>query len=290
MHLTNKHFGILVMAIIAQIICACSPIKVLNALVPETNYQLIANVPFGELKRQKLDIYLPKNQPNAVVNLKKVIIFYYGGNWDSGERADYKFAAEALVSLGHIVVVPDYRLYPEVLFPKIMLDPSAAAKWVKLNIGKYGGDSKQVFLVGHSAGAHIAIMLLLDPEYLAIQLLKPNDFVGAIGLAGPYDFLPLQEERFKILFGTEETLWKSQPINFVDGKNPPFLLAVGNKDTLVLPRNTINLANKIKENNGLVEVIQFPSYSHVDMVVKLAKPLRGQGELLDAIATFINKH
>ena len=268
---------------------ACSPVKVLNSLVPETGYELVSAIEYGTNARQKLDIYLPKN-PQISDTLKKVVIFYYGGNWDSGERADYKFAAEALVSQGYIVVIPDYRVYPEVLFPGFMADPVSAAKWVKTNIQKYHGDANKIFLAGHSAGAHIAVMMAINAEYLAVVSLKPNDFAGVIGLAGPYDFLPLKSARLKIIFGADSEQWKSQPINFVNGKNPPLLLAVGMKDGTVWPRNSINLAKKIKEKNGQVEVVEFANYSHVDMVAKLAKPLRGNGELLKPIVEFINKH
>ena len=289
MQLTIYRFSRYAIALIACLSSACSPIKVLNSLVPANGYELVSAVRYGANARQKLDIYLPKSA-NQSTTLKKVIIFYYGGNWDSGERADYKFAAEALVSHGYIVVIPDYRVYPEVLFPGFMADPVSAAKWVKANIKKYNGDANKVFLAGHSAGAHIAVMMAINPEYLAVASLKPNDFVGVIGMAGPYDFLPLTSERLKVIFGAEAQRWKSQPINFVDGKNPPLFLAIGTKDNTVWPRNSINLTKKIKENNGLVEMHEFAGYGHIDMVAKLAKPLRGNGDLLKSVITFIDQH
>ncbi len=294
MQLINLKFSRYLVAIMACLSSACSPVKVLNSLVPENGYELVSAIAYGVDSRQKLDIYLPKNSKTSnapnLDTLKKVIIFYYGGNWDSGERADYKFAAEALVSQGYIVVVPDYRVYPEVLFPALMADPASAAKWVKTNIKKYNGDADKVFLAGHSAGAHIAVMMAVNAEYLATESLKPIDFAGVIGLAGPYDFLPLTSDRLKKIFGPEAERWKSQPINFVDGKNPPLLLAVGMKDGTVWPHNSINLAKKIKDNNGQVEVIEFANYGHIDMVAKLAKPLRGNGELLKELVAFIDMY
>ena len=274
---------------------ACSPIKLLNAVVPESTYQLYSAVAYGDLPRQKLDIYIPNqvvlsNFENKTT-ARKVVIFFYGGSWDSGNRGDYKFVGEALASQGFIVVIPDYRVYPDVLFPAFMADPALAARWVKDNIQQYQANTQQIFLAGHSAGAHIAVMLGVNAEYLAKQSLKPNDFAGIIGLAGPYDFLPLNSERLKTIFGPDSQLgseqWKSQPINFVDGKNPPMLLAVGTKDGTVWPRNTYNMAEKIKNHNGIVKVVEFENYSHIDMVAKLAKPLRGNGELLKAVVDFI---
>jgi acetyl esterase/lipase len=265
---------------------ACSPVKTLNALVPSDGYELHSDIAYGSLPRQRLDVYVPKHH-----ELKPpVVIFFYGGSWDSGDKADYKFAAEAFTSNGFVAVVPDYRLYPEVLFPDFMADPAKAARWVKDHIQALGGDPGCVFLAGHSAGAHIAVMLALNDKYLAKEQLKPSDFRGTIGLAGPYDFLPLTSERLKIIFGPEEQRWKSQPINFVTGHNQPMLLLIGLKDGTVGTHNTYNLATKIKEKGGPVQVLEFPNYGHIDMAAKLAKPLRGDGDLLKPIIAFIKQH
>ena len=272
---------------IALMSSACSPARLLNSLVPDSGYVLQADIAYGQSKRQKLDIYTPKSPSKTP---RKVVIFFYGGSWDSGEKADYKFVGEALSSQGFIVVIPDYRVYPEVLFPGFMADPATAAKWVKTNIRQYGGNDQAVFLTGHSAGAHLAVMLAVNPEYLAKESLKPADFVGVVGLAGPYDFLPLLADRLKTIFGPEDGRWKSQPINFVDGKNPSMLLGVGRKDTIVAPYNTDHIAKKIKDKNGQVEVVDFPDYGHIDMVAKLARPIRGDGRLLAAMVNFINTH
>jgi acetyl esterase/lipase len=266
---------------------ACSPVKTLNALVPESGYVLQADIAYGSLPRQKLDIYRPKHPVSANT---PVILFYYGGGWEAGEKADYKFVAEAFTSKGYVVVIPNYRVYPEVKFPAFMQDPAEAARWVKQHIADYGGDASQVFLAGHSAGAHIAVMLSLNPEYLAKVQLKPQDFAGTIGMAGPYDFLPLKSARLMEIFGPEETRWKSQPIEFVSGQNQPLLLLVGLKDNTVWKHNTFNLAAKIKAKGGPVQVVEYPSYGHIDMVAKLAKPLRGNGNLLKPIIDFLQAH
>lgn len=274
------------MGLAITISTACSPVRVLNGLVPDDGYNLYADIPFGNLSRQQLDIY----QPRHINHAAPVVIFYYGGSWDSGNKADYKFVAEALTSHGFITVIPDYRVYPDVLFPEFMADPAHSTLWVKQNIHKFGGDSSRIFLAGHSAGAHIAVMLGVNAEYLSLVGLTPESIRGIIGSAGPYDFLPLKSNRLKEIFGDESQLWKSQPINFVDGKNPPIQLLVGLKDGTVWPRNSFNLANKIQQAGGKVEVIEFPEYGHIDMAAKLARPLRGDGILLKHMVDFIQRH
>lgn len=284
---------------------ACSPVNILNAVISDKGYQLQEGIAYGDLPRQTLDIYIPKNysiagteQPDAATGRTgnssanrglPVVVFFYGGSWDSGNRGSYKFIGEAMTSQGFIAVIPDYRIYPEVLFPGFMADPAQAAKWVKEHSAEFGGDPDRVFLAGHSAGAHIAAMLVLNPEFLAMQNSKPADFAGMIGLAGPYDFLPLKSNRLKTIFGPENQRASSQPINFVTGKNPPMLLMVGTKDGTVWPRNTYNLAAKITVAGGPVEVVEFAGYGHVDMAAKLAKPLRDK-RMLNTITAFIKQH
>jgi len=283
----NRQLKTLLCSAAVVLTAACSPVKTLNMIIPESGYQLTPNVAFGSLPRQKLDIYVPRNLPKD--SKAPVVVFFYGGGWDTGDKDDYKFVAEAFTSRGFIVVIPDYRIYPDVLFPGFMADPAQAARWVKDYIGGLGGDSQHIFLAGHSAGAHIAAMLTLNDEYLATAGLKPKDFSGMIGLAGPYDFLPLKSDRLKTIFGPEEGRAKSQPINFVTGNNPPMLLLVGKKDDTVWPRNTYNLATKIREAGGPVELVEYESYGHIDMAAKLAKPLR-DNDMLNTIAGFIKQH
>ena len=289
-HTVRKLLSSTVIGFATTLTIACSPVKTLNSLVPNNGYLLHSDIAYGDLPRQKLDIYQPKQPIKNQQEKPPVILFYYGGSWDSGNKSDYKFAAEAFSSNGFVTVIPDYRVYPEVSFPGFMADPATAAKWVKDHIQDFGGDPNRVFLMGHSAGAHIAVMLSLNEEYLAKENLKPTDFQGTIGLAGPYDFLPVKTDRLKKIFGPVDQRWKSQPIEFVTGKNQPMLLLVGLKDGTVWPRNTFNLAEKIKSKGSTVEVVQFANYGHIDMVSKLAKPLRGNGELLKPIVDFINSH
>lgn len=265
---------------------ACSPVALLNAAVPNGGYQITPGISYGSHERNVLDVYVPRAPSDKP---RPVVVFFYGGSWEAGNRGDYEFVAEALTSQGFVVVVPDYRVYPEVKFPDFMYDAAAATLWTKRNIAQYGGDDGHVFVMGHSAGAHIAAMLTLNAEYLNNVGLQPQDLAGMIGLAGPYDFLPLTSERLKIIFGPEDERWKSQPINFVTGNNPPMLLLVGTDDDTVWPKNTYNLAAKIKAAGGPVKVIKYPGWGHIDMVAKLAKPLRDES-LLQPIVQFIREH
>jgi acetyl esterase/lipase len=270
-----------------MLVAACRPVTLLNAVVPKGQMQILRDIPFGTLSRQKLDIYQPRvlsNEPCPVV------VFFYGGSWDSGSKQDYLFVAEALTAQGYLVVIPDYRVYPEVKFPQLMQDPARAFQWVKQYIATYRGDPQRVFLMGHSAGAHLAMMLSLNAEYLAAVGLRPDAIAGTIGLAGAYDFLPLGSNRLRAIFAPAEQEWISQPIHFVNGHSPPLLLMTGTQDRTVWPKNSVNLAHAVETKGGQVQLITYPGYDHVDIVAKLAKPLRGDSPLLQDIIGWLRRH
>ncbi len=272
----------------ATLMTGCSSLAFLNVFVPSGGYVRTPDLPYASLARQKLDVYVPRDTTPAA--RKPVVVFFYGGNWQAGNRAEYEFMAEALVSRGNVVVVPDYRTYPEVLFPEFLSDAAQATRWVQKNIARFGGDPQRIFLMGHSAGAHIAAMLTLDEKYLEAVGMHPAQLRGMIGLAGPYDFLPLKRESLKVIFGPEAKRSRSQPINYVTGHNPPMLLMTGDSDNVVKPANSEHLAAKIKALGGSVRVIEYPDMGHTGILIQFAAPLRGEGELLQTVAEFVQAH
>ena len=143
---------------------------------------------------------------------------------------------------------PTIATIQPVKFPEIIDDARRAVEWVHRNIGRYGGDPGKIFIMGHSAGAHLGAMLILDETYLDRDTYQAIQ--GFIGLSGPYDFLPHTEPYQYAVFGPETRYADSQPINFVDGTEPPLLLLYGDDDTQVKPRNIINLAEKIRAHGG----------------------------------------
>lgn len=270
-----------------MLLTACRPVTLLNAVVPKGQMQILRDIPFGVLPEQTLDIYQPRLLSNQLL---PVIVFFYGGSWDSGSKQDYLFVAEALTAQGYLVVIPDYRHFPQVKFPQLMQDPALAFQWVKQHITAYHGDPQRLFMMGHSAGAHLAMMLSLNEEYLATVGLHPDAIAGTVGLAGAYDFLPLGSNRLRVIFAPAELEWMSQPIHFVNGRNPPLLLLTGTHDRTVWPKNSINLANAVKTKGGSVELITYQGYDHVDIIAKLARPLRGDSPLLDDILHWLRLH
>jgi acetyl esterase/lipase len=260
---------------------ACSPLGVLNGLAPD---RLTArDLPYGNGPRRTLDVYVPANGPKAA----PVVVFFYGGSWNSGSKADYRFVGGALAASGFVTIIPDYRVYPEVRFPDFLDDCAAAFAWAGANAGRFGGGTRLV-LMGHSAGAYNAAMLALDPTYLA-RAAAPRP-AAMLGLAGPYDFLPLVDPELKIIFGQPPTPPDTQPINHVDGRNPPMLLLAGDADTTVLPRNTTRLAARVAASGGQVESRIYPGIDHKEIVGAIGVPFRFLAPTLMDSARFIAAH
>ncbi|MGX5793846.1 alpha/beta hydrolase [Pseudomonas sp. E2-15] len=268
----------------AALLAACSPIKVLNALTPSSTFTKTASIAYGDDPRQKLDIYRPsKASPNA-----PVVVFFYGGSWNSGAKDDYGFVGEALASRGIVAVIADYRLYPQVRYPLFLQDNAQAVAWTYQHIADYGADPKQLYLMGHSSGAYNASMLALDARWLGEVNMSPSMFKGWVGLAGPYDFLPIDNPDVKPVFFFPDSPPDSQPINHVSAGAPPSLLIASTSDSLVNPtRNTGGLAKKLRAADVPVEEFYFTKTNHATLVASISRPLRWLAPVLDRVTAFI---
>lgn len=260
------------------------PLTAFNLLVPKDGAaeRVQSDVAYGALARQRLDIYRPVN---ATKNLP-VVLFFYGGAWDSGRRQDYTFVGRALAARGYLVVIPDYRLVPEVRFPLFLSDCAAALRWTRRNAALFGGDGERLVLAGHSAGAYNAAMLALDPRWLDEDRVAVR---GLVTLAGPFDFLPLDDPASIAAFSRWPRLQETQPISFATRAAPPVLLLHGVNDDRVLPRNSRRLGAAIRSAGAQAELRLYPSMSHAGILLALARPLRGTAPVLDDIDRFACK-
>ena len=275
-----------VLMALSALLAACSPLRTFNSLVPKDSNALIAErgAAYGSHPRQRLDLYRPRSKGAEAARARlPIILFLYGGSWQSGMREGYGFAGRALAAQGFLVAVPDYRLVPEVRFPAFLEDNAGALRWMRANAARFGGDPDRIVLVGHSAGAYNAAMLALDPRWLG----KDRQAVrGFVGLAGPYDFLPLSGPITTAAFGQARDLASTQPVNFASAGDPPALLLHGERDTLVQPRDSRRLAARLQAAGVDARVKLYPAIGHIGMVTALARPLRGRAPVLQDVAAF----
>ena len=235
---------------------------------------------------QTLDVWVPKQPRDAP---RPVIVFFHGGGWVKGDRDAYAFAGRAFASRGFVVVIPDYRKVPEVRFPAFIEDGAQAIRWTRENVGKFGGDPDRIALAGHSAGAHTAVTLALDPRWLEAAAVAPDAVKAAVGLSGPYDFYPFDKKRSIDAMAQWPEPRDTQPIEWARASAPPMLLITSSEDTVVRPYNTENLAAKLRGVGAPVETENYEGLSHEDVVVALSKPFRGKAPVLERSVTFLDR-
>ena len=274
----------LTLLILLGAIAACSPLTAINAVTSGSASEKELAISYGNDIRNQLDIYRPRNGNGAA----PVVVFFYGGSWNMGSRSDYAFVGEALAERGIVAVLADYRLYPQVRYPDFVDDSARAVAWTLKEIQRHGGDPKRVFVMGHSAGAYNAAMVAIDKRWLAAAGASTDALRGFIGLAGPYDFIPINDKNVRPVFFYPDTPPASQPINHVTATAPPALLIASHTDKLVDPvRNTGGLANRLRSVGVAVDEIYFDNTSHASLIGAIAWPLRGLAPVLDTVVKFV---
>ena len=270
----------------------CSPAGLLNGvsrIAGDGGIRTVARgAAFGPDPRHRLDVYVP-DKTAAGVQLP-VVIFFYGGGWVDGNRGDYAFAGRAFAAQGFVAVVADYRLVPQVHFPAFNQDGALAVKWVRDNVARFGGDPARIGLAGHSAGAYIAAMLLLDRHYLTDIGVDPAIVRAAALLSGPYDFFPFTEERGRNALGQWPRPAETQPITFARPDAPPMLLIHGTADTIARPYNSERLAAKLAALGAPAELRLYPGKSHIDTIKSLSPAFRGATPALADSIAFLRRH
>ena len=260
------------------VLSGCSGASLLNAVTTENGLTVERDIAYGSEERQAYDIYRPdEGEPEAL------IVFYYGGSWKEGDRAMYEFVGASLAKEGFAVAIPDYRLYPEVRFPTFVEDAALAFSI----IAEREANGRPVFVMGHSAGAHIGGLLTFDRRYLARYDLDPCQTIsGFIGLSGPYNFKIT--EKWEPIF-PPATRARSQVITFAPGNHPPSLLVHGLDDDTVHALDTRQMAEALQKSGNRVETELLEGVDHVGPVAAISWPLRRLAPTVAIVTDYLNR-
>lgn len=271
---------------LAGLVAACSPVSVLNGLAPRR--RVASDIAYGREARQRLDVYVPPSGGRGA----PVLMFIYGGSWSDGSKSLYPFVAGPLAEAGFVTIVPDYRLYPDVRYPAFLEDCAAALAWTRANAARFGGDPERLFLLGHSAGAYNAMMLCVDPQWLAPHGLRADRILrAAVGIAGPYDFLPLGSDMLRGVFSPAAAdLPATQPARIVRAPTPPILLLHGLADRTVLPRNSEQMAKALREAGQSVQARYYPELGHKGIIAAMARGLNFMAPTSADTLAFLREH
>ncbi len=263
-------------------LAACQPTRMLNGITPRDTFSLKENLSYGPRERQKLDIYVPARQPAK----KVAIVFVYGGSWESGNKDEFLFVGEAFARLGYVTVIPDYRLYPQAEFPEFVDDLALAIGQLDRLMPSDCPEGRELVLMGHSAGGHMAAMLATDPKYLERNGAQDVQIRALIGLAAPYD-LPLDHELVVDKFQRVENDAEANPVRLASDSTPPSLLLHGADDTTAYPYHTERLADRLAELGVPVETHIYDGVSHITLLAGLATRLRFLNSARDDIETYL---
>lgn len=234
--------------------------------------------------RHRLDVYRP---PTGTLERDAIILFLYGGSWTSGDRGTYSFVGKALAARGFTTVIPDYRLYPEVQFPKFVEDAAAAYAWTERNLARSCTPTRPIIIAGHSAGAHMAAQLAFDTRFISMQNPAVTPPAALIGLAGPYTFEPTTWPSTREAFASvSDTPDVARPITFVKSGAPPALLVHGLADDLVNLKNTRELAAALTAVGTRVETAEYENIGHIGLVLTLSKFFRWRAPTLESMVEF----
>jgi acetyl esterase/lipase len=280
---------------------ACNPlywvgIQFLYDEVPLPAAQIVRDIPYDpsvpdDAKRQ-LDLFTPADKDWPIV------VFIHGGGWDTGDRrlkiggADiYGNIGRMLASHGFGAAVISYRLLDSRIDWQMQVrDVARAVGWVQQNATKRGGRAKSVFLMGHSAGAQLAMRLAADPTWLAEAGGDSSELCGVVGVSGAaYDLddpetlaLETEPQYYPRRFarGTGNKTWKrdASPIHWLDSDDPPFLLLYAEGDYKSLIRQS-HLADQRLRKLGIgAGLVRVPGTNHNRIVLRLSQPSGLAGE------------
>ena len=142
--------------------------------------------------------------------------------------------------------------------------------------------------MAQTQNAYNAAMVALDGRWLAAEGLRPAQLAGWIGLAGPYDFLPIGDRLTQVAFEWPNTSADSQPLVHASKLSPPALLLAPTQDSVVSPqRSTLAMARKLQASGVRVESALFDSVSHVTLVASMASVLRSRAPVLARVQAFV---
>jgi acetyl esterase/lipase len=277
-------FALLLGAVLIAIGAAgCSNAVFLFANAPTAfgSFARHTDLPYGDGPRQRLDVYSPRQGVN-----RPVVIFWYGGSWTMGRKANYRFVGAALAQRGFVAVVPDYRLYPAVTFPQFCEDGAHALAWVEAHAQEFGGDPQRIVLMGHSAGAHMAAFIAFNHAFDEKAGAETQSIVGLVALSGPYALVP----DTAVLHGTFPAPYSNadwQPVRFVDARSPPTLLLHGLDDKEVNPKHALALNDALLANHVRVVMKLYPRRRHADTLAPFALLARRRSPAYEDSIAFI---
>jgi acetyl esterase/lipase len=237
-------------------------------------------------RKDRLDVYAPASASRA-----PVVVSIHGGALREGDKSKQAFVGQRLAQAGFVTVVINYRLSPGVMHPAHVEDAAHAVAWTRTHAAEYGGDPRNLFVIGHSAGAYLAALLTLDPRYLAAYQMAATDLRGVVPVSAFFyvDRAGVAPDRPKDVWGTDLAVWKSaSPAAYLRKDLPPLLLLYADGDDGWRRTQNTEFAAELKKAGAkAVEARMIAGRDHSSIWSRLKDP---GDETAAAIVAFIRGH
>ena len=223
---------------------------------------------YGPAPGETLDLFLPDGGGPAPVH-----VFVHGGYWRALGKADFSFVARGLQPAGVLVAVIDYALIPTVDMDELVRQVRASVAWLHRNAAAFGGDPRRITVSGHSAGGHLAAMLMAT-DWARFAGLPPDVVKAACGISGLYDLEPIRLSYLnETLALTPEMARRNSPVHGVPAQaGGPLLLAVGELEGDEYHRQTESLAAAWQRRGLVAGVMDMAGHDHFSIVTELGSP------------------
>lgn len=257
----------------------------LNRIAKKGATKAIKNIPYASGERHTLNLFLPKHR-----KVEKVLMFIHGGTWQYGDKDQYDFIGQALARRGIACVVVNYRLFPETSYPGFVNDIAHALKWLQTSGEHYGLDGAPLFLMGHSAGAHIALLASLDRNFSQTVGYSLAPIKGVICLAGVYSFRPENSETFQKIFPLSqsgENYASVKPINHLSDNGIPLFILHGRNDATVACRSAERMYKNAMLANHPVFLSVRENYGHSELLFEFVEWWPGHGTAMADLDDFM---
>ena len=242
--------------------------------------------------RNLLDVYYPKNTKTP----KDVLVFIHGGSWDSGKKETYWWLGKNLARKNVISVIINYSLSPKAEYEEMASDCSEALKWVKDSISQFGGNADRIFVMGHSAGGHLAALINNDPRFFKqagisnpIRAVILNDGFGM----DMFEYLNAakknkQTESFMNTFSRDANLWKTgSPIFYLENVQNPYLIFVGEHTYPAIKLQSDRLYKQLIQTNKKSEINIIKRKKHIGMISQM---IFSSNKMYDMILSFMDRN
>ena len=231
----------------------------------EKKYTVIKDIFYGELPREQLDIY-PSSLPQS-----KTLIYIHGGYWQRLDKSDFQFIAEAFQPYNFTTVILTYPLAPAASIDQIVLSCRKAIQWLYHNLSQYNADSNQIYVAGHSAGGHLAAMLMTT-DWSHFNL--PDEIIkGYCAISGLFNLTPIRlSDINEVLKMDKEMALRNSPVQLKLLSQSPLLLAIGADESDEFKDQSRELYAGWKEKGISLQLLEIPGLNHYSILETIIEP------------------